>query len=564
MDDYIVLIAMIIILILIFYPLYKYFKKERENFNPKDVGKAINSVKKFGQDIERMTKDLKKQTSDLKNLGKEINSLGPKIERVAKYPVELGNKLKEEVTKVADEAGNVIEKEFNKIKDEVEDMANEVAEFAEEAVGEIEKEVTNIIETIEKIPDQVVNLANEIFGEFFPKIFDQGWKEFKKYVIDPIIEFFEDVGEIFNKVGDVVMEIIETIANLPGCIPIYAFDAGWEVAIASLKTILPVWLKDIIRTINRYIVQPIIIPFINLCMRAMKFILEMFGFQFDFDALSKQKAKCYDFGPLDEVFEAFKEFFENVFDAVKDIFKFIPFDEIIERILEFLGLGKGKGKGRGGGDGGGGDGGGGEMIKDKAGKAAEFASDTLGNITDTVTDTLGNVMNTTTNALSSFGLPGLPTPGAIQLTPSFLKDVNLLRSLNIPYVNNILSDIIKFPSLKSFNILKTLKKKFFNKQGEILGVSNPLVMSKEDKARKRIREIKDEIRAMSNRIKKSKKHPSRADQERMKELGVELRELNMSLMTPKQREQYKQKRRERRKKVRAATTPKKVQAMLFR
>jgi hypothetical protein len=402
MDDYILLIAMIIILILIFYPLYKYFKKERENFNPRDVGRAINRVKGFGRDIGRMTKDLKKQTSNVKNLGKDISKLGPKIAKVAKYPVELGNKLKKEVTKVADEAGNVIEKEFNKIKDEVEDMANEVAEFAEEAIGEIEKEMTKIIDTIEKIPDQVVNLANDIFGEFLPKIFNQGWKEFKKHVIDPIIGFFEDVGEIFNKVGDVVMEIIETIANLPGCIPIYAFDAGWEVAIATLKTILPGWLKGIIRTINRYIVQPIIIPFINLCLRAMKFILEIFGFQFDFDALSKQKAKCYDFGPLDEVFKAFKEFFETVFDGLKDIFKFIPFDKIIADLLKLIGLG-----GKGGGGGGAGDAVV-DKVKDVANKVVGKASETVGKITDTAGTAFKSTQDQVDKMLDNVDIPDIP------------------------------------------------------------------------------------------------------------------------------------------------------------
>lgn len=406
MNDYILLIAIIIILILIFYPLYKYFKKQRESFNPRDVGRAINRVNGFGRDIGRMSRDLKKQVSSVKNLGRDISKVGPKIAKVAKYPAELGKKLKKEVTKVADQAGNVIEKEFNKIKDEVEDMANEVADFAEEAIGEIEGEIKKIIDAIEKIPDQVTNLANDIFGEFLPKIFNQGWKEFKKHVIDPIIEFFEDVGEIFNKVGDVFMEIIDTIVNLPGCIPIYAFDAGLEVTIATLKTILPNWLKSLIRTFNRFIVQPIIIPLINICLQATQFILELFGFNFDFDALSKQKKKCYDFGPLDEVFKAFKEFFETVFEGLKDIFKFIPFDKIIADLLKLIGLGGSKG------------GGGGTAVSaaadaaakvaSKAGAVASKAIETTSKTMGKVTDTAGNVVKSTQDqvdkALDSVGL----------------------------------------------------------------------------------------------------------------------------------------------------------------
>ena len=558
MNDYILLIAIIIILILLVYPVYKYLKKPKESFKPEDVGRAIKKVEKMFKDIERMGRDIGTQVKKVKNLGKDIAKLGPKIKKIARYPVELGNKIKDEAERVANEAGDFIEGEFDRIKKEVEDAANEVANWAEETWNEIENEINKIVDEIEDIPNKVKNLATDIFEDWLPKLLNKGWEEFKKHVIDPILDFFDDVGDVFNKIGDVFMEIIETITNLPKCIPIYAFDTAYEIALASLKTILPTWLKDIIRTINRYFIQPILVPFFKFCFNAFIMILEFFGFNFNFGDIDETRKQCYDFGPLDEVFEAFKEFFEMVFNAVKEIFNFIPFDEILAELLKLLGIGGGAGKramneAQKKRD---------EMIKgikDKAGKAAEFATDTLGNVTDTVTDTLGNVMDTTTSTLSSFGLPGIPTPGSTQLTPSFLKDANLLRSLNIPFVNNILNDIIKFPSLESFNILKMLKNIFFNKQGKFLGVSNPVAMSKEDKARKRLGEIKRELDAMKNKIKKSRKPPSKAEERKMKELAKEYNQVAMSLLTPKEREQLKQKMRERQKKTRN-----KLRGIMFR
>lgn len=340
MNDFITLISIIIILILIIFPIYRYYSNLKENFDIQKVNDAINDVGNFGNQIGDMMNQIGQEIGKVNDLGREISRLEPEISRISRYPVELGQNLSDEVTKVANDAGGMIEDEFNKVRREVEDMANEVSDFARESVNVVEGEMNRIIDTIDDIPNQVVSLANQIFVDFIPKMFEKGWEEFKKHVIDPITDFFEDVGEVFVKIGDVFMEIIETLINLPGCIPYYAFDTGIKMTEATLKTILPSWLKSIIRFFHNYITEPILIPIFEFCMNILKIVLQFIGFKFDFDEMKNSRRKCYDFGPLDEVFDAFKEFFEMVFKGIKELFKFIPFDRIIQEILSSIGLGQ--------------------------------------------------------------------------------------------------------------------------------------------------------------------------------------------------------------------------------
>ena len=263
MDDFTMIIFIIIILFLIAYPLYKFYKKQRESFNVNDIKRAIDKVGKLGRDISGLGKQIRSEVSKVGNLGKDIKKMGPQIKRIAKYPVELGEKLEIEMKKVASEAEKGILDEFNKAKGDVEKIANEVEDFAKKSVSEVEGELNKIIKTIEKIPSEVVYWANKIFMDFIPKLFREGWKQFKKHVIDPIMEFFKHVGDVFDKIGDVFKEIINFIINLPQCIPIYAFDTSKDIFIATMKTMLPGWLKNMIRGFNRYIVQPILIPIFN-------------------------------------------------------------------------------------------------------------------------------------------------------------------------------------------------------------------------------------------------------------------------------------------------------------
>jgi hypothetical protein len=423
MNDFITLVSIIIILILIIFPIYRYYHKQKEEFDINRVKRAVDDVGKFGSQIGNMMNSIGEEIGKVNNLGREISRLGPEISRISRFPIELGEELGNKVTKVANDAGGIIEDEFNRVIGEVEDMANEVSDFTTETVGQVEGELNRIMAIIEDIPNQVVSLANEIFVDFIPKMFEKGWQEFKKHVIDPMVDFFNDVGEVFEKVGDVFMEIIETLINFPKCIPYYAIDTGIKITEATLKTILPSWLKNIIRWFHNNINKTIIIPIFWFFMNIFKTVLQFLGFKFDFDEMGENRKKCYNFGPLDEVFDAFKEFFEIVFKGIKELFKFIPFDRIIQEILQLIGLGNG-----------------GATNGNKPSPAEQYIQQTQQQIQETV--------NEATEALRDAGVPVTTTQvnKYIDTAKSQLKSVGInipdtpdLQTLrqNIPGITNL-------------------------------------------------------------------------------------------------------------------------------
>lgn len=332
MQDFICIIFIILIISLI---LYSFFKLSvQEALSVKDIKNAINKVNNFGKDISKLGGDLSKEIKNVGNLGKEINNIGGEIKKVSKYPEKFGKDLGNEISKVSNEAGDLITKEFNKAVDEVEDMANDVENFAKKAVDDIKSEMDKIMKTIDEIPGQVTKIANDIFLDKIPTLFEEGWKQFKKHVIDPMVDFFKEVGEVFERIGEVLLEIFKSLMKIPECIPYYAMDAGYEIAMATMKTITPKWIKDIVRFIYSNIIETIVIPILNFFIWIIQSIFELFGFDFNLNGFSDDRKKCYDFGPLDVVIKALKEFFDEVFKGIGDLFKQIPFDQIIKDIMK--------------------------------------------------------------------------------------------------------------------------------------------------------------------------------------------------------------------------------------
>lgn len=343
MNQYITGISIILLLIIIIYSINKqfnkYIRKYREPFNVNQIQREINKVGKFGTDIGNLGRELGQQISKVGDLGNQISNLGPEIERIARYPVELGEELVNKVQDVASQAENFVNEEFDKIKDEVEGIANEVKNFAVDSINQIKGEIDRIGDVIESIPGIVTNLANEIFGEYIPKIFNEGWRYFKRYVIDPITDFFKQIGNVFENIGDVFKEIFRVLIRIPTCIPFYFYDASMKYAKKALDKILPEWLKNIINFVDNYITKPIIIPLLTFFKNILQTLLELVGFDFNLNALQEQRQKCYDFGPLTVVIRLFTELFKLIKRALEELFKLIPIDQIINEILKLFGLG---------------------------------------------------------------------------------------------------------------------------------------------------------------------------------------------------------------------------------
>ena len=345
-QDFILLIIIIILASIISYSLYKQFRRKRDGFDPvKLVDDAIKDVAKFGKDIGDVGKQVYDEIRNVDKLGDDIIKLGEDIAEVAEYPIELGEKLGKDIADVTKQGVDFIEDEFNEITDAVEDFAedtyneienaaNSVKTFAEDQFDDIYGELADIGDTIADIPEQVADLAEDIFLGYIPDIFMQGWEYFQRYVLDPIVGVFREIGGVFEIIGDVFMEIINKLLEIPMCVPIYMYDISYEITLAVLKTVTPGWIKDTVRFINNNIIQTLVIPIIDMFLKMIKFIMEIMGFNFKINYLSKQRDRCYDFGPLNEIFEAFIDVFEMAFKGIGDLFKMINIDEIISEMLK--------------------------------------------------------------------------------------------------------------------------------------------------------------------------------------------------------------------------------------
>lgn len=419
MTDFIIIVSIIILCLIIIYSIKRHFKKyiynNRESFNVNEIRRAIDKVGNFGRDIGNLGRQLGEQIGKVGNLGKEITDLGPDIARIAQYPVELGGRLVSEVENIANKAEDFIVDEFDKIKDEIVDIANDVSRFATDAIGTIRDQIEDIGDVIEQIPGQVVNLANDIFGKYIPWVFREGWMYFKRYVIDPIVDFFRSIGGVFDVIGDVFRELFDVLLRTPSCIPIYLYDASVALTIAFLKTVLPGWLKDIIRWIHSNITKPIIIPVFNFVIGILKTFFELIGFNFNFDAFAEKQRKCYNFGPLNYIIKAFKELFDFVKMALDELFKLIPIDLIINEILKLFGLGKKK---KGGGSK---PVPGAQVALENAQQMANQIAKPLGEAASSAAQVAGSIQDQAKAAIASTGInvavgnlptPALPTPPA--------------------------------------------------------------------------------------------------------------------------------------------------------
>lgn len=344
-EEFMLLIIIIILSSIISYCLYKQYRRNKDGFDPiKDIDNAIKDVAKFGKDVGKVGKQVYDEIRKVEDLGDDIAKLGDDIVEIAEYPVKLGEKLGKDIADVTKQGIDFIEDEFNNITDAVEDFAedayddiegaaNSVRDFAEDQFDSIYGELADIGDVIAEIPEQVQDLAEDIFLGYIPDIFMTGWENFERYVLDPIVGVFREIGGVFEIIGDVFVEIIHKLMSIPMCVPIYMYDISYEITLAMLKTITPNWIKDTVRFINRNIIGAIVIPIIDAFLKALKFVLELMGFNFKINYFSKQRDKCYDFGPLNEIFEAFISVFTMAFEGVGQLFEMINLDEVINEIL---------------------------------------------------------------------------------------------------------------------------------------------------------------------------------------------------------------------------------------
>lgn len=276
----------IILIILLSYLLINNLFNYKEGWGK--VGKAFKKINPFKAIFDagkKMLRGMSNIPRQISGVGREIGSLGGKISRgftdnVAKTASALRTIKK--LPQLGEQLGN-------KIESYATDAANEVKGFGQQAMGSVGNFVTKDLGgVVNQIGDSFIQLG-EMFSQFFTWILEQikdvlnmiagAFEDFFNIVKDGFMKFFQMIGDVFMDIIDFFYDIFEALVHLPNCIPYYAADTSKAIAL----TILPKWIKDIMRWCFSWIINPLIYFWSR--------VLELFGFNFNY--FDKNKDKCY-------------------------------------------------------------------------------------------------------------------------------------------------------------------------------------------------------------------------------------------------------------------------------
>lgn len=272
----------IILIILLSYLLLNHFLNYKEGFGSL---KKFNPFKAIFSAGKKMLRGMSSIPGKISGVGRQISGLGSQIASgFTDNMAKTANALKEieKLPEIGEELGDMIESAAT-------DAANEVKGFGEQAIGSVGNFVTEDLGgVVDKIGASFIELG-EMFSQFFTWIFQQikevffmiagVFEDFFNIVKDAFMKFFEMIGDIFMDIVDFFYDIFEALLHLPNCIPYYAADTSKAIAL----TILPKWIKDIIRWCFSWIINPLIYFWSR--------VLELFGFNFNY--FDKNKDKCY-------------------------------------------------------------------------------------------------------------------------------------------------------------------------------------------------------------------------------------------------------------------------------
>ena len=272
----------IILIILLSYLLINNFFSYKEGWGRIKKWNPFKAIFSAGK---KMLRGMSSIPGKISGVGRQIGGLGRKISRgftdnVAKTASAL-NEIKK-LPQMGEELGDMIENAAT-------DAANEVKGFGQQAIGSVGNFVTEDLGgVVDKIGASFIQLG-EMFSQFFTWIFQQikdvffmiagVFEDFFNTIKDGFMKFFEMIGDLFMDIVDFFYDIFEAIVHLPNCIPYYASDTTKAIAL----TILPKWIKDIIRWCFSWIINPLIYFWSR--------VLELFGFNFKY--FDKNKDKCY-------------------------------------------------------------------------------------------------------------------------------------------------------------------------------------------------------------------------------------------------------------------------------
>lgn len=279
------------------------------NSNTKEgLGKIkdiANKVKDAANRIPGQVNNFIGQTGNVtRRIGSEFRSLG----RLSTNALREIESLPSKGDDLFNQATEFVKKESKKLEKGIKkDIFGPVDNFVTGTFGGLKNDMNGSFQKLASFSTEFFNIVKNscenIFGGFFRSL--EGF--FNKIKIGFML-FFNGIGDIFSTIFDTFIDIFYTFVNLPFCVPYYLYDMTESI----LKSILPKWIKDILRWCKTYIIIPI--------MKVFEFIARLIGFNFNYS--DKHKRKCYPnfMGTISNVSEKTLGFFILIFQQLIGVF----------------------------------------------------------------------------------------------------------------------------------------------------------------------------------------------------------------------------------------------------
>ena len=214
-------LILFLIMFMFFIIYYNIFFKEKEGFNINDIDNMFN---------------------DVKNITTVVGKVPQQI-------TNIDNKLIEQVKVVEKNAENMIASQVRIAENKAEIIGGRIENRLNEQVTRLERTIDDKTTQIGQIIQQNVLV---IFKEKIGNIFIQLGNIFKDGIVDPILEVFNGIGNIFTKVFNILKEIANKIISLPNCIFTYAIASTIDTIYFFYERITPKFLKNIFSSIYYY------------------------------------------------------------------------------------------------------------------------------------------------------------------------------------------------------------------------------------------------------------------------------------------------------------------------
>ena len=294
--------------------------EEAEKAAKKAAEEAEKAAKKAAeelralQELENMWKKLVSSSSELKSqftaieggvqdVGNQINNSAKELNIIEQFPTTFRNLISKESNRALNAIRQETNRKFSEVTEETKGTFSAMEEDLNVEFNSIFSEITQIGTKLTTIISGFFSQILKILENTMGSIFNDMKQFFEDEFLDSLNVVFDLIKAIFDTMFEIFMNILRIIINIPSCTPLWAMDA----VNAVLKTILPDWLKSIIRNL--------FIPLIEFITSVIKTILGLFGFNFN---LGINTDKCY---PSFTFFDKFVTIMKDFVDVVNNLFQ---------------------------------------------------------------------------------------------------------------------------------------------------------------------------------------------------------------------------------------------------